>query len=102
MYFGINKFGAGALLAPFFVCAVSLKAANEDSSGETAEPADGGSRVATLLDTDTTNEMHDDSTLLRTVSVLEDETGVDIPAILRRFREAAMFPGPGSSSKTRR
>ncbi len=83
MHCGIKKFGAGALLAPFFVYATVVKAASEDNRSETAEPADGGSRVATLLDADTTNEMHDDSTLLRSVSVLEDETGVEFFNALR-------------------
>lgn len=41
------------------------------------------SRVATLLDANTTSEMHDDTTILRNVRVLEDETGLVIGDALR-------------------
>ncbi len=83
MFRGTKVVGAGFLLAPLLFGAAALTSAGEQSSEENPQSEDGGSRVATLLDTDTTNEMHDDSTLLRTVSVLEDETGVEFFNALR-------------------
>ena len=74
---------ASAALTAFLVCPTAVASATLGNSGESADFDDAGSSVATLLDTDTTNEMHDDSTLLRNVSVLEDETGVEFFNALR-------------------
>ena len=47
------------------------------ATGEPVPVADeSDTRVATLLDADTTSSMHDDTTILRNVSVLEDRTGL--------------------------
>ncbi len=56
------------------------------------ERADTGSesRVATLLDAETTNNMHDDTTVLRNVRVLEEETGLVIREALRIWMGGAV------------
>ncbi len=48
----------------------------DPTSSPTPEDADVDGRVASLLDVETTNEMHDDTTVLRNIKVLEDETGL--------------------------
>ena len=55
-----------------------------DSAAEsTPDEAASESRVATLLDAGATKEMHDDTTLLRGVKVLEEETGLMLFDALR-------------------
>ncbi len=48
-----------------------------------AENQESGARVATLLDTDTTKQMHDDSTLLRNVDALTDDISLELFDALR-------------------
>ena len=55
----------------------------DPTSTPTPEDADVDGRVASLLDVETTNEMHDDTTVLRNIRVLEDETGLVLFDALR-------------------
>jgi phosphate-selective porin len=55
---------------------VVAEEAQDSATVSTVQAGDTEVRVATLLDTGTTNEMHDDTTLLRSVRVMEDETGL--------------------------
>lgn len=69
----------GALYRLFSMSlAIALLAGGRGVSAQTPDDAEKApeSRVATRLDTGTTNDMHDDTTLLRNVEILEDETGV--------------------------
>ena len=52
------------------------------SEAEAIDQGDGEARVAALLDDSTTKDMHDDTTLLRSVPVLEDE-GLELFDALR-------------------
>ena len=61
-------------------CTVMLTFSNsvfaEPNDSDSDDEAEENVSVAALLDDQATNDMHDDTTLLRNVSVLEDQTGL--------------------------
>jgi phosphate-selective porin OprO and OprP len=76
----VQTFVLGALMvlctcAPQFAVAQQVQATEpvEETTEEATEQTDGEARVAALLDDDDTNDLHDDTTLLRNVGPLSED-----------------------------